>query len=234
MKIYVHNYLEPLKINSSLYEEKHADQIGNAFDLSEHHYLSDINLDYWIYKNSNEDIIGKFQYRKWFLNNKKEIYSEEEIKNILTDHDIMIGGGIMNIAGHSVSNRTCYNYHHNSVDLRLAEQITTRLYGEQCAQAFTKYLDDYKMLVYANLYIAKKEIIMEYYNWMFPVLVDFLNLSSFKTYSSRYQQRAPGYIAERLFSFWCLLRGFKFYLTDTNIEEASADKNTQLLRFSYP
>jgi len=232
MKIYVHNYLEPLKIDSPLYEEKHAEQIGNAFDLSEHHYLSDINLDYWIYKNSTEDIVGKFQYRKWFLNDKKEKYSEEEIMTILSDHDVMLTLTIVDIDGHSCRNRMCYNHYHASFDLRLAEHVATCLCSEQCAQAFTRYLDNYELLVYANLYIAKREIIMKYYDWMFPILGEFLKLSSFKTYPDRYQQRAPGYIAERLFSFWCLCSGLKIYQTGRN--DDASDKYTKLLRFSCP
>lgn len=232
MKIYVHNYLEPLKIDSSLYEEKHAKQIGNAFDLPEHHYLSDINLDYWIYKKSTEDIIGKFQYRKWFLSNKNEKYSKEEIKNILSNHDIMFTAVKSMHDGHTCSIRMGYYIAHASFDLRLAEQIMAKLYGTQCAEAFSKYLDDSELLVYANLYIAKREIIIKYYDWMFPILAEFIKLSSFKSYPGRFQQRAPGYIAERLFSFWGLASGVKIY--QTRMCDDISDKETKLLRFSCP
>jgi len=236
MKIYVHNYLESLSISSDLYEEKHADCIGNAFGLSAHHYLSDINLDYWIWKNSQEDIIGKAQYRKWFLNKDKKKYERRELEQIFKNFDIMLAFARSNINGHSANNSLCYYWAHASFDLRLACKIVYEIAGsaEMGIVALNDYLVKSDILAYANLFIAKKEIIFEYYNWLFPVLEIFIKRSSFMYYPDKYQQRAPGYIAERLFSFWCLhKKGLKIYETKANVEESAGDKDSRL-RFAYP
>ena len=235
MKIYVHNYLEPLSIVSDLYEEKHSSQIGNAFGLSAHHYLSDINLDYWIWKNSQEDIIGKFQYRKWLLNEDKEKYERQELERIFKNFNIMLGFMKSNISEHIVNNVHCYNHAHASFDFRLTVEILQQLVdsAEIGAEAFNDYMYNSHTLVYANLFIAKREIIFEYYDWLFPVLEEFVKRSSFKYYPDKYQQRAPGYIAERLFSFWCLYKkGLKIYIANKNLEEVNRDNGT--LRFTYP
>ena len=224
MKIYVHNYLEPLVINSDLYEEKHSDQIGNAFGLSEHHYLSDVNLDYWIWKNSGEDIIGKAQYRKCFLNEDNKKYERRELESIFKNVDIMINLTKSNIAGHRCLNYLAYSFAHASFDLRLAIQIMDKIYGNTRrdgldSNTFTGYLNNSEDLVYANLFVAKKEIIFEYYKWMFPILEEFCVRSGFRYYPDKYQQRAPGYIAERLFSFWCLHSNIKIYETNYSGEK---------------
>jgi len=235
MKIYVHNYLEPLSIASDLYEEKHSDQIGNAFGLSAHHYLSDVNLDYWIYKNSQEDIIGKAQYRKWFLNKDKKKYERHELEEIFKNFDIMLYIGKCDVHGRPVKNISCYDANHASFDLRLVIEIIYQITGATEAGEFAMYMYDSDILAYANLYIAKKEIIFEYYNWLFPILKVFVNRSSFRHYPDKYQQRAPGYIAERLFSFWCLYKkDLKLYPTDMNHKEALMDNETKSIRFTYP
>ena len=237
MKIYVHNYLEPLSIVSDLYEEKHSSQIGNAFGLPAHHYLSDINLDYWIWKNSQEDIVGKFQYRKWFLNEDKKKYERQELERIFKNFDIMLVFMKSTFNGHPVKNAQLYYYAHASFDLRMACNILQQIMGsaEMGANAFSNYMINSDIMVHANLFIAKREIIFEYYDWLFPVLEEFVKRSSFRYYPDEYQQRAPGYIAERLFSFWCLhKKGLKIYNADTNGEESSKDIDSKLLRFTYP
>jgi len=70
MKIYVYNYLESLGKLMHPYYELHQDHVTilNGSNGSGGHYFSDLNGDYYIFKNAKDDIIGKMQYRKWLKN----------------------------------------------------------------------------------------------------------------------------------------------------------------------
>lgn len=235
MKIYIHNYLEPLEIKSDLYEEKHANDIGNAFDLDKHHYLSDINLDYWIWKNNDHEIVGKMQLRKWFLNSKREKYEQSELEKLFSIADIMVLSTPLIFPSdpkkEKVSNSRWYNFYHASFDINSIAMIINELHGSSPAQTWHYWLNSTSSMIYANLYIAKNKVIKEYYDWMFPILEQFIAKSAFRHYPNEYQQRAPGYIAERLFSFWVFTTPNLRVITPSSINEHGRDKT---IRFAYP
>jgi hypothetical protein len=210
-----------------LYIEKHEKDIGFT---EKSHYLSDINLDKWIYANATDDIIGKIQYRKWFITHNNKIIEENDISNVLADYDIMCTP--FGLPAPSV--RAQYAQYHGTVDIDLMTNIISDLIGpSECAQ-WVNYINRGNILIYANIYIARRKAIFAYYDWMFPLLDEFMKRSKFRERPDFYNQRAPGFIAERLFSYFFLNKGYRIFNTLQNSEESSLDKDAKLLRFKYP
>ena len=44
---------------------------------------------YWFWKNSKEDIVGLEHYRRYFVNRRNQLLSEDEIRNILETNNII-------------------------------------------------------------------------------------------------------------------------------------------------
>ncbi|MBE6513349.1 MAG: DUF4422 domain-containing protein, partial [Methanobrevibacter olleyae] len=84
-------------------------------------------------------------------------------------------------------------------DLDLCEEVI----GEQCPE----YLDSYKKVVngkdlyYYNMFIAKKEVIDPYCEWVFPILAEVEKRVDMTGYDD-YQKRIYGFLTERLFDVW--------------------------------
>ena len=75
--------------------------------------------------------------------------------------------------------------------------------SEQCPE----YLDSYKKVVngkdlyYYNMFIAPKEIISGYCEWVFPILAEVEKRVDMTGYDE-YQKRIYGFLTERLFDVW--------------------------------
>jgi len=102
-------------------------------------------------------------------------------------------------------------------------------------EMFDMFFNSMNVLIPCNIYIAKKEVIMDYYRWLFPILgmltfeinKDILDKREF------YQQRIFGYLAERLLGFYFLLvkPQTKIFFTEHNFLEAMDYDKEKRLRF---
>jgi len=235
MKIYVYNYLEPLGKLVHPYYELHQEHVTilNGNDGSDGHYFSDLNGDYYIFKNAKDDIIGKMQYRKWLKNKNGELFSDQEIKDILNDDDIIFGRPLM--WKHSLYVDYCLV--HPKEDWEKLRGIIKMLYNAE--EMFDMFFNSMNVLIPCNIYIANKEIIMDYYRWLFPILAmltfeinkDILDKREF------YQQRIFGYLAERLLGFYFLIvkPQIKIFFAEHNILEAmDFDKEKNFVSLTFP
>ena len=150
---------------------------------------------YYLWKHVNDEIVGLEHYRRYFVNDKGNLLSENEINDILKDYDVIA-------------------YRHNNENPIKAMQSTKK--GKELALAaaivsvndekFGKYL--YKKLkenhcYEGNMFIAKKETINKYLNFIFNTLAEFDKNHNFKI------SRIDGYIAEYLFGPWLEYNGLK-------------------------
>jgi len=185
------------------------------------HSYSDLNGDYWIWKNlQNEDIVGKMQYRKWFgMGNV--LFSEKFYRDRLEKAEICFGYPFM-------LDDTIYNKFdlHGKENFDKVLDIISDIHGKNCAEKLENYFKFETLLIGCNIYVAKTSVIKEYYEWLFPVLervdkeIDVSGLD-------KYQQRLPGYVAERLLgAFFTIIRPtVKLYLRNNFVEaENDADK----------
>ena len=90
---YDENLYEPLLNGSALLNEDFGytrDDTGeNISKLNP--YYAELTGEYWVWKNSDADIIGFNHYRRWFCKNIKfDKLTEKDILNDLKTHDIII------------------------------------------------------------------------------------------------------------------------------------------------
>jgi hypothetical protein len=189
---------------------------ANVEILGKHpHSYSDLNGDHWIWKNlQNEDIVGKMQYRKW-LGIGNIVFSESFYKKILEKAEICFGYPI--ILEDTIYNHFASLHGKNNFDKVL--EIIGEIHGKSCVEKLESYLKFETLLVGCNIYVAKTAAINEYYKWLFPVL-ERVDKEIDVSGSDEYQQRLPGYVAERMLgAFFTVVRPtVKTYLRNNFIE----------------
>jgi hypothetical protein len=111
---------------------------------------------YYLWKHCDDDIVGLEHYRRYFVNNRNNLLSENEIKNILKNNDII-----------------CCLYNNKS---SIFQGFKKHNFGTFEFFSLVKELPDYKLgrnylcgnnFIVFNMFICKKEIIDEYCNWFF-------------------------------------------------------------------
>lgn len=151
---------------------------------------------YWIWKNSKEDIVGLEHYRRYFVNRRNQLLSEDEIRSILETSDI-------------ICIRANYSYRKPPVTWL---QKNDKWYDMQKFLAFTKVYvgnDYYNACVdhlhgnwhaLGNMFICKKELIDEYCNFMFDLTFAYVHAE--EHYKRNIPGRIVGYFTEFLFGAW--------------------------------
>lgn len=174
------------------------DSGDNISELNE--YYAELTGQYWVWKNSNEDIIGFCQYRRWFVKNLKfDKLTEEDIQKDLDNHDIIL------------PQRT------NSNDI-LEEGIQKSLslnpdYGAKwedyvkleniLKDKFPEYYPSYKEMMQnkgaynCNMFICRKYLADEYFTWLFDVLNELMGVIDFSAYPED-NKRVLGFFSEYL------------------------------------
>lgn len=128
---------------------------------------------------------------------------QETIVEAICDYDIVLpkkwnvqNAGLKNIAEHYSSAR----YHHKS-DLLLCRDAVARLCPEYLP-FWREYLKGHEGW-FNNMFVLRKEIFINYIDWLFPILEEVERLIPFECYNDQ-ESRVLGYLAERLQNVWLL------------------------------
>ncbi|EQB1501384.1 TPA: DUF4422 domain-containing protein [Enterobacter cloacae] len=200
-----HTSFTPIKVGSqsvTISENSVDDSTGdNIAHLNSS--FCELTAAYWIWKNSQEDIVGLAHYRRYFASSTsnlmvkgKRIASPEEMMNLLQNADILVAKPrnyyITSIKSHYI------HAHHESDYTQLRDEI---------ARQQPDYLSDFddvmggtKISLY-NMFVCKKALIDEYFVWLFPLLFALEQKIAYQNYDA-YQKRVFGFMAERLFNVW--------------------------------
>ena len=167
---------------------------------------------YCMWKNSPAEIIGLVHYRryfaKWRLGKRLE---REDLEEIFNDYDIILPKKTTSLFGSVYEDYDHWNY---AKDLDLCEEVI----AEQCPE----YLDSYKKVVngkdlyYYNMFIAKKEVIEPYCEWVFPILEEVEKRVDMTGYDD-YQKRIYGFLTERLFDVWMDRQNLKVWQSELKV-----------------
>ena len=219
-----------------------GDDTGDNISMLNNRY-SELTVLYWIWKNSKADYVGLMHYRRFlnlahddlkFTDRDKFLYygfTSQYITELMQNADVIIARPEALNVGNNLYNH--YAKHHFKQDLD-----TIIYYAKEndmkMGQALDYYLHHANKYNPRNIFIAKKDIIDAYCTWLFDILAKAdskLNTNHLAhdiryKWSPRnwdYQKRSPGFIAERLFSFWMHYNRDKykviekpFILTETN------------------
>lgn len=163
-----------------------GDDTGDNISVLNPHF-AEITATYWAWKNYDRigepDYIGLCHYRR--------LFEEKDIENY-ADYDITAP------SENNISAKTCldvWKINHGTLDLENALDLFVSLYPQYTEIVFSYLRQSYGY--YYNMFIMKKEIFFEYCEKIFPVLfVTHQNIDY--SHISYYNQRIPGFIAERL------------------------------------
>ncbi|PWW11546.1 DUF4422 domain-containing protein [Mangrovibacter plantisponsor] len=158
---------------------------------------------YWIWKNSQDDIVGLAHYRRYFSSQRREltvkgkpIASGDELLGHLEQNDILVAKPrnyfITSIKSHYI------HAHHQSDYDQLRNEIALQ-HSDYLAD-FDKIMNGTKISLY-NMFVCKKALIDQYFSWLFPVLFALEQKIDYQNYDT-YQKRVFGFMAERLFNVW--------------------------------
>ncbi|MCR5799069.1 MAG: DUF4422 domain-containing protein [Lachnospiraceae bacterium] len=208
--IELHAYESIIQVGCSLTEIRLNE--ANYFDSIEgiskrNHQFCELTGLYWIWKHATQDIIGLEHWRRRFIlpDNWTEIMLENDIDVILPVPLCVMPSLLGN-----------YKSRHNPDAWDKCMDILEKHHPTDYYSAI-HYFADNRLYSPCNMIIAKREILNEYCEWLFPVLLE-LN-DTVGTLEDSYQNRYPGFIAERLLNYYFDKKkrsGYKIVYADKN------------------
>ena len=158
---------------------------------------------YYLWKHVDDDIVGLEHYRRYFVNSKNKLLSESEISFYLQNHDILT------IKVPYSKYRPCKTWliqHGKWLDMQkfllFCKQYVSKDYYDICQQFLN---GDYHCL--GNMFIAKKEIINKYCEFIFDVLENYRMAEGY--FNRKLPPRICGYFTEFLFGAWIIKNNLK-------------------------
>lgn len=177
------------------------DNVGENISKKNSNYCELTGM-YWIWKNSNKDIVGLVHYRRFFYNTvfcgKANILNEVQIRKLLDQYDLIVAK-----RGYTWFRtvKDQFTSYHIASDLEATRNAINKLYPD--------YLDAFDEVMESNNYcplnmiITRKEIFDNYCEWLFNILFEVeknISLNNRDVYNSR----VFGFLSERLFNVWLL------------------------------
>jgi hypothetical protein len=230
---------EPLMAGNSLISGEKLMRGDNSDDniSVKNRFYSELTAIYWIWKNTNQEIVGTCHYRRFFTTQPEPILYKikrllyypvgiyrKRIGLIYTNNVNFWRNRILNeseltalMANYDAilpvarclkyTVRTHYQRYHNEKDLILLESIIKEKYPEYL-HSLNQTLDD-KKLYANNMFILKNKHFQELMKWLFDILFEFEVKSNMEQYTG-YQKRVLGFISERLITVWFRKMNLKY------------------------
>lgn len=214
-------FYQPLVVganNNLLYSNYLKDNTNTNISLKNSNYCELTGL-YWIWKNVKDNIVGLVHYRRYFFKNRfsknyDNVLNEYQIKDYLKNNDIILPNKKYLIDGDVYSD---YVSHHVKDDLDKCISIIEEKYPDY-KDSINRVLNR-KYLYSYNMFIANKELINDYCEWLFDVLFELEKRIDINNYDS-YNKRIYGFLAERLFNIWIDYKELKINeICVNNVEE---------------
>lgn len=203
-------YILPVQAGAALTESRIAeltDDVGLNISHKNKQYC-ELTVLYWIWKNTVTPWVGLCHYRRQF------ILSDEDIELLpQTDLDVILP--TPSICQPSIGDN--YRKRHSCQDWEHLLEIIQGTYPDFYELAIQLWESAYFGNLYftCNMFIMKREVLNEYCDWLFPILLEMEQFGGQK--EDPYQNRYLGFIAERLMSLY-----FIYYIDKYKI--AYADK----------
>lgn len=181
----------PIQVGAELTDQiisEVRDNIGDNISSKNRQYC-ELTALYWIWKNDRSDYAGLGHYRRHFE------LTEDMISGLgSSDIDVILTIPILNFP----SVRAAYENDHMIEDWDTMLMVLKELHPDYFESAIELQNGIY---YYAyNMLIARKKILDEYCEWLFPVLFECERRCRPRT--DKYQERYIGFLAERLMSIF--------------------------------
>lgn len=144
---------------------------------------------YWIWKNAKEDIVGMAHYRRRFI-------LPEDWVECMRKNEVDVILPVPLYVAPSVADN--YRERHDASDWEYMMQYLKENRGMEYNQAEEFF--GRNLYSPCNMFIMRKEVLDELCTWLFPVLFQAAGYGGEK--EDHYQNRYPGFLSERLISFY--------------------------------
>lgn len=176
-----------------------SDNIGDNISEKNKTYC-ELTALYWIWKNVKTEYIGLCHYRRYFckrnlLTRRFNVLSDKDINRLIKKYDLIIPRE----ANLPSSIYEHYSKFHYQKDLDICYEAIQK-YFPMYIDAYNKIINQNKIRFF-NMFIGKKEIMDEYFEWIFKIL-DYVESNINIEHYTDSQKRVFGYLSERLFNVW--------------------------------
>jgi len=203
--------------NRVLYVPGITDSKGGIPDLNP--WYCEATALYWMWKKSKAKIVGLEHYRRFFVDNQNKFLTETKIQDLLKVHDVIVAEhrylgkpetwpivAQSIVTGWEGRKFQAYKMIYGFI-LHLARNPKTYDF----ARFVLNDLYDEQTLYKCNMFIAKKKLLNEWCEFMFPALDEW-----FKTDGMVLDQtnmRLVGYVFEHIFGSWLKWKEYKIYVS---------------------
>ena len=198
----------PIEVGASSREEHFFELKDNTGDniSDKNPYYCELTGLYWAYKNLDDyDVLGLVHYRRYFMKNNfclrknlNNVITEKQINKILSSKDIILP---KKRHYYIETNYSHYIHSHPKEPLDKTRNIIKKFYPDYLS-SFDKHMKK-RSGHYFNMFIAKKEIIVPFLDWLFDILFKLEKEVDISSYST-YDQRVYGFVSELLLDVYCL------------------------------
>lgn len=176
-----------------------ADNTGDNISHKNPNYC-ELTAHYWMWKNSNADLIGLCHYRRFFTSsifseNVEGIPDKKEIMDVLSKYDIIL-------PYRPIARRTVKNIYLDfgfEKDLNILRDLIKEKYPS-CLNEYDSLMKRHSNYP-ANMLICNKKIFDEYSEWLFDILFEVEKRTDLTGYTQQ-QARIYGFMSERLLEVW--------------------------------
>lgn len=200
---------QPLQAGAALYPDINPtwEKDNKGENISDKNpFYNELTCLYWIWKNSNEDIVGLCHYRRYFvtvlgkfcnlfIGKKNGFLKKSDIERFLSNHDLIVHNKTYFLHGNENQYKMTQKY---PDDLKILRNVLSSDYPEY-VNAFDKAMSN-KSCHLLNMMIGRKEIINAYCGWLFDVLFKVEKI--LKDNGETGFDRRMGMLGERMLDIW--------------------------------
>ncbi len=167
---------------------------------------------YWMWKNSNADIVGLAHYRRYLVDDvnyknfiNHQIVNPSYVQEVIQKNKSVVFLPKKEYLKHHkffcYTVKSHYSKFHNERDWKILRDIISNKYPEYL-HAF-KQIEEKKGFSFYNMFIAHRDFLNAYCNWVFSILFELKSKINIAEYDV-YQARIFGFISERLLNVYIL------------------------------
>lgn len=166
-------------------------------------YYGELTGLYWLWKNYQDtDMIGICHYRRYFLDDQRQLMTQAQYEAALENVDIMVSNAMQADGPY----KDYYGEAHNIEDLLAAGEVIKELYPEDYP-AFCQVIDSSKYY-YGNLCVMRKPLFDSYCEWLFSIFFELEKRVDVSGYDD-YHKRLFGFLSEELLLVYITAKGLR-------------------------